>query len=119
MLTMICPKLPMRDKAATRAFYVDGLGFQDIGRADFHDYLILARDGLEVHFFRHTTLNPLENYGQLYLRTENIHALNTLALAHNLTFSSGGHLEAKPWGQLEFSLIDPDYNLLTFGQTAG
>jgi len=25
-------------------------------------------------------------------------------------------LEAKPWGQLEFFLLDPDNNLLTFGQ---
>ena len=27
-----------------------------------------------------------------------------------------GHLAAKPWGQKEFSLLDPDNNLLTFGE---
>jgi len=27
-----------------------------------------------------------------------------------------GHLEKKPWGQKEFSMLDPDNNLLTFGQ---
>jgi hypothetical protein len=26
-------------------------------------------------------------------------------------------MEIKPWGQIEFSLLDPDHNLLTFGQT--
>ncbi len=109
----------MRDKAATKAFYINGLGFHDIGSVDFNDYLILSRDGFELHFFRHATLNPLENYAQLYLRTANIHALNALALANNLTFSSGGHLENKPWGQLEFSLLDPDHNLVTFGQAIG
>ena len=28
-----------------------------------------------------------------------------------------GHLQIKPWGQKEFSLLDPDYNLLTFGES--
>lgn len=27
-----------------------------------------------------------------------------------------GRLENKPWGQREFSVSDPDNNLLTFGQ---
>jgi len=27
-----------------------------------------------------------------------------------------GNLEAKPWGQKEFSILDPDNNLLTFGE---
>jgi len=26
-------------------------------------------------------------------------------------------LETKPWGQKEFSVLDPDNNLLTFGQS--
>ncbi len=26
-------------------------------------------------------------------------------------------LQIKPWGQKEFSLLDPDHNLLTFGQS--
>ncbi|GAB1453064.1 hypothetical protein MASR2M47_31200 [Draconibacterium sp.] len=28
-----------------------------------------------------------------------------------------GKLETKPWGQKEFSILDPDNNLLTFGQS--
>ena len=28
----------------------------------------------------------------------------------------GGKLSVKPWGQIEFSILDPDNNLLTFGQ---
>ena len=27
-----------------------------------------------------------------------------------------GHLQTKPWGQKEFAILDPDNNLLTFGQ---
>jgi hypothetical protein len=28
-----------------------------------------------------------------------------------------GKLQTKPWGQKEFSILDPDNNLLTFGQS--
>jgi hypothetical protein len=28
-------------------------------------------------------------------------------------------LEIKPWGQKNFSILDPDHNLLTFGQSLG
>ena len=28
-----------------------------------------------------------------------------------------GSLEIKPWGQKEFSVLDPDNNLLTFGES--
>ena len=38
MLTIIIPKLPMRNKANTRDFYVIQLGFADIGSADFEGY---------------------------------------------------------------------------------
>jgi hypothetical protein len=34
----------------------------------------------------------------------------------NLMLPQAGHLEIKPWGMKEFSLLDPDHNLLTFGQ---
>ena len=35
MLNQIIPKLPMRDKNATRNFYTNKLGFEDIGAQDF------------------------------------------------------------------------------------
>jgi hypothetical protein len=37
-------------------------------------------------------------------------------LGDQIPIHPNGHLETKPWGQIEFSLLDPDYNLLTFGQ---
>lgn len=36
---------------------------------------------------------------------------------HKVDIHPAGHLKAKPWGQKEFSLLDPDNNLLTFGQS--
>lgn len=117
MLTAIHPKLPMRDKAATRDFYLNQLGFQESGSADFEGYLMVAKEGIEIHFFEFKTLDPKENYGQVYLRTDAVDALYQAMLSQNINILPTGHLETKPWGQREFSLLDPDYNLLTFGQS--
>jgi hypothetical protein len=38
-------------------------------------------------------------------------------LSRNLSIHPAGQLEPKPWGQKEFSMLDPDNNLLTFGQS--
>ena len=35
MLTEINPKLPMRNKNVTRNYYINKLGFQEFGSADF------------------------------------------------------------------------------------
>jgi hypothetical protein len=37
-------------------------------------------------------------------------------LAKKALMPAAGHLETKPWLQREFSVLDPDHNLLTFGQ---
>ncbi|WP_431292960.1 hypothetical protein [Pedobacter sp. P26] len=51
MLTEINPKLPMRDKEITRDFYVNKLGFKDIGVDNFKDYLMVQKDHVQIHFF--------------------------------------------------------------------
>ncbi|GAB2799744.1 hypothetical protein GCM10027275_52170 [Rhabdobacter roseus] len=116
MLTAIHPKLPMRDKAATKDFYLDKLGFQPLGSTDYEGYLMIQKDQVQIHFFEFKELNPLENYGQVYIRTDRIEELYHMALDKNLNLPTDGHLHTKPWGQKEFSLLDPDHNLLTFGQ---
>ncbi|MDP4934556.1 MAG: VOC family protein [Salibacteraceae bacterium] len=117
MLQSIAPKLPMRNKSITRDYYVKQLGFQDIGSADFDGYLILAKDNIELQFFEFKDLNPKENYGQVYIRTEEIESVYEAFKAAGVAIHPNGPLEAKPWGQMEFSLLDPDHNLLTFGQS--
>ena len=114
MLTAIIPKLPMRDPAATRAFYVDRLGFTVNG--EYSDYLILKRDGLELHFFLFADLDPMTNDGQVYIRTNDVDALHRTFVALGVAIHPNGGLQTKPWGQREFALLDPDQNLLTFGQ---
>jgi Glyoxalase/Bleomycin resistance protein/Dioxygenase superfamily len=114
MLSHIHPKLPMRNKTTTKEFYLHQLGFQVFGSADYEDYLMLEKDQIQIHFFAYKDLEPKENYGQVYIRTDNIEQWYELALAKNLNIPA--HLEAKPWQQKEFSILDPDHNLLTFGQ---
>lgn len=116
-ISLICPKLPMRNKAISKAFYEEKLGFKEIGNTSFSEYLMLERDGLELHFFAFPDLNTLENDGQVYLRTNQIDQLYSELIERSAPIHPNGGLEIKPWGQKEFAILDPDNNLLTFGQT--
>lgn len=116
MLTNINPKLPMRNKAATKDYYLNKLGFKDLGSANYEGYLIVGKDSIEIHFFEFKQLDPNENYGQVYIRTNDIENLYQSLQNNNTPIHPNGALQTKPWGQKEFSLLDPDNNLLTFGQ---
>ena len=115
MLTNINPKLPMRNKSITRNFYINQLGFQEIG--DYEGYLMVQKDNIEIHFFEFKELNPKENYGQIYIRTNDINNLYQSLIDNKTEIHPNGKLQTKPWGQKEFALLDPDSNLLTFGES--
>ncbi len=115
MFTNISPKLPMRNQLATKDFYVNRMGFKVMG--EYEDYLILGKDKIELHFFGFKALDPKENYGQIYIRTNDIAKLYQSLLDNKVLIHPNGKLETKPWGQKEFALLDPDNNLLTFGQS--
>ena len=117
MLKSIHPKLPMRDKSITRQFYVGRLGFVDLGKEDYPDYLMVKKEEVEIHFFLFRDLNPLENYGQVYIRMRDIEHWYEECIWQKLPMPVLGKLQNKPWGQKEFSLLDPDLNLLTFGES--
>ncbi len=115
MLKTINPKLPMRDKASTKEYYLDRLGFKEL--ADYGDYLLLFKDNIEIHFFEFKELDPKQNYGQVYIRTNDIDSLYQELLENKVEIHPNGQLAIKAWGQKEFALLDPDNNLLTFGQS--
>jgi hypothetical protein len=116
MLTTIHPKLPMRNKSVTHDFYVNKLGFQQFGN-DYEEYLMVVKEKIEIHFFEFKEINPAENYGQVYIRTDDIDSLYQEMLDKKLPIHPNAPLETKPWRQKEFSMLDPDNNLLTFGQS--
>ncbi len=113
-LNDVNPKLPMRNKAITKDFYLDKLGFIEFGNADYDGYLMVQKDNIQIHFFEFKELDPKENYGQVYIRTDNIDGWYQFAKRQNVDVTA---LENKPWGQKEFSIHDPDNNLLTCGQS--
>lgn len=115
MLTNIIPKLPMRDKKATLDYYIRQLGFSVID--DYGDYLLVEKDQIEIHFFAFKDLVPEENYGQVYIQTHEIHQIYQKFVDDGVAIHPNAPLQTKPWGQIEFSLLDPDHNLLTFGQS--
>lgn len=118
MLTAIHPKLPMRDKNTTRNFYCTFLGFQEFGTIDWEGYLMIEKDAIQIHFFEFKDLDPKENYGQIYIRSTSIEEYYySLQKINPSIIHPNGNLEAKPWGQKEFSVLDPDNNLITFGES--
>lgn len=117
MLLDINPKLPMRNKSVTLKFYKEQLGFSVFGNTNFDGYLMMQRDQIQIHFFEFKEIDPKENYGQVYIRTNHIDAVYQSFLENNTKIHPNGKLEIKPWGQKEFSISDPDNNLLTFGQS--
>ncbi|MDF2931604.1 MAG: hypothetical protein K0R36_935 [Chryseobacterium sp.] len=114
MMTAMIPKLPMCNKENTRNFYTK-LGFTS-NKNDFPGYLMLEKDHLEIHFFEFKDLIPTDNYGQIYIRCSDINEIYQNCLRKNIEIHPAGNLNDRPWGQKEFSLLDPDSNLITFGQ---
>ena len=107
----------MRNKAINKEFYVGKLGFHQFGNTDYDEYLMVEKDSIQIHFFKFSEFDPRENYGQIYIRTNDIDKLYQEYLNENIAIHPNGHLQTKPWGQKEFSLLDPDNNLITFGQS--
>lgn len=112
------PILPSQNLAATLQFYRQ-LGFEgDVHSADAH-YAILCRGAVELHFFAHPELDPKACYAGCYLRVADVRAWYQAFVGAALPTSGIprlDHLSAKPWGMLEFAVVDPNGNLLRIGQ---
>lgn len=116
MLEKLCPILPARDLTATETFWLR-LGFRTIHRDD--EYLLMKREGAEVHFFLHEALDPARNDHGAYLRPSDLRALGAEWAAIGLPSHGIPRLEPvedKPWGMAELVLIDPNGNLIRAGQ---
>lgn len=107
----------MRDLQITRGYYAHSLGFTVT--ADYGNYLIVKKETVEIHFFLYPELDPLTNYGQVYIRVQPVQQYYEYLIQAGVRIHPNGALADKPWGQREFSLLDPDGNLLTFGEALG
>ena len=120
MADVTIPTLPARDLQATIAFY-GILGFQPVFQIpEPEGYVILRReDGLELHFFSWSGLEPSSNYAGCYIRVSDVDAVyRSFAAAQRAArgIPSLGGIEPKFWKMREFRLVDPDGNLLRVGE---
>ena len=115
MITTVIPKLPFIDKQKTLDFYINKMGFTLL--SDYGDYLIMNKDKAELHFFSFPTLNSKKSDFMIYIRIDNdIEAYYQNLQNSGVEIHPNGKLEAKSWNQKEFSIIDTNGTLLTFGQ---
>ena len=103
---------------AAVAFY-KRLGFEG-GAHEFNgDYAILCRGTVELHFFTHKELVPLNSSAGCYVRVldvESVYRSFSSSLLPRAGIPRMDTLEDKPWGLREFAIVDPDGNLLRIGQ---
>ena len=115
MITRIVPKLPYIDKQQTIDYYVNKLRFKL--QSEYEDYLILAQNSVELHFFSYPDLKPDKSDFMIYLRVDKeIEALYQQYQSDGVAIHPNGKLGDRPWKQREFAIIDPNGTLLTFGQ---
>lgn len=108
----VLPVLPSLDIDETLAFYHGELGFSEVVY-QAQEYLILRRDGMELHFWR-TDDRSLCERSSVYLRGGGIGALHAEYDAKGV--KSLTKLEVRPWNMEEFYIHDPHGNLLRFGR---
>ncbi|MFT5738676.1 MAG: hypothetical protein ACI9SG_003038 [Maribacter sp.] len=77
---------------------------------------MIRKDTILSHFFEFKEIGSKENYAQVYIRTGAIKTLYQLLLDTKTSIHPNGDLQIKPWRQKEFTLLNPDGILLTFGK---
>ena len=112
LLRATVPVLASLDIGETARFYSQRLGFAVLAR--HADYLIVARDGCELHFWLCAERHIAENTS-CYVRGDT-RALHAEFAARGLALAPP---QERPWGMRELYVIDPHGNLLKFGEPFG
>jgi catechol 2,3-dioxygenase-like lactoylglutathione lyase family enzyme len=110
------PQLPTDDLDVTSNFY-RALGFAERARWP-NQYLILDREGLELHFWFAGVIDPLKNESSCYVRFDDASEARDLYDQWAPLDVEGKDLRSPTetdYGLLEFALIDPHGNLVRVG----
>ncbi len=111
-ITKACPLLASADISASTAWYRDKLGFSV--KLALNEYGIVERDHVELHFWLCKERHIAENTSA-YIRVEGIDDMHRAMQPAG----EGGRITEvsnRSWGMREFYVIDPDGNLLRFGE---
>ncbi|WP_432720110.1 VOC family protein [Jeongeupia wiesaeckerbachi] len=108
-ITATVPVLASLDIAESAAYY-QTLGFAVT--LQLPDYLIVVRDGCELHFWPCDEKHIAENTS-CYIRSDDVDALHAEFVARGVRHRPP---VSQPWGMKELYVIDPHGNLLKFGE---
>lgn len=117
MFTSVCPIMPSADFTRTKDFYAR-FGFTLGSEYPEQGYLILYRDQVELHFFRHPTHDPATSDHAVFIRVKDAMAVSDELMALDLPTDGIPRVvpaEPKPWGVCELHAVDHDGNLLRMG----
>lgn len=106
------PKLASLDIERSLAFF-ERLGFRRLHTS--REYGVVRRDDVSLHFWLCADARiPHETGCRVSVAGIDplFETFSALGIIH-----PNGHLESKPWGSREFSILDPDGNLVTFNET--
>ena len=109
------PTFRVRDARAAEAFYSEKLGFRTTWAHDPGDgypvFLEIMRDNVALHLSEHQGDGP--EGVSIYVNVADARALSDEFLASGATLAEP--LSEAEWGEMVFSLTDPDGNTLRFG----
>lgn len=112
----VTPILRFYDEAATRAFFVDWLGFSVTFEHRFAEdlplYMGIARSGRSLHLSQHH--GDATPGSAVRLRVSDVRALHGELEGRPVSFARPGPPAMQPWGYLEMPLTDPAGNRLVF-----
>ena len=106
------PRLVARDVNAAIEFYETNLGFH--ATLHLEDYAILKRDSVEIHLSL-LAHDPKTNNISCRIDVRGVTQLHERCRALG-SVQPNDSLTMKPWHRLEFSILDPDRNLITFAE---
>ncbi len=110
------PVLASLDIRRSVGFFVSKLGFAEVYAVQ-GEYGIVSNGSVGIHFWACSDSSipkatscriEVKAVGQLYQHCK------LLGIVH-----PNAPLEAKPWGNNEFAILDPDGNLVTFYESSG
>ncbi len=112
VFVQVIPRVVARDVNAAVEFYETNLGFQTT--LHLEDFAILKRDSIEMHvgLLEH---DPLNNNIHCRVDVRGVAELHERCRALGIVHPNDS-LSMKPWHRLEFSVLDPDRNLITFAE---
>nr|WP_314542128.1 VOC family protein [uncultured Massilia sp.] len=114
----VSPLIPARDVEEAIAFYRDSIGFAlEYRDAEPAQFAIVGRDAARLHLFASQDKH-LADWTSLRIVVDGIDALYERCKQAGCVHPNG-ELGERPWGAVEFSIVDPSGVCIAFVQDAG